>query len=420
MKAPNISAILANANMKLVMRPDLDMPTRNLASLAMDRLINQAPSAFADPAVEQMRAIAIAADRLSVLIESDSEGHNGASPEDTAAYEELQRLLARWQVSYADRKEESRGEAADSAVTALNDAILRIESGNKDGSDIIKEVLPQMKAAAATYSRMRTDHDVAMLRGMPSSERFDDSFLIEMFKEVKEVLGDLFKRPGHVMTSDNDRKKGLRILSGIEQFLAGRTQKEAEPARYGPSNAKASAGLQLMKDAIGGMDGVWLGEVKSDFGGGWIGDINMADGTRVLANFTAHGHIDLGVKPMSGPFEVAVIRQVDLSLRPTPMDIRTNLQSVADVLAAATVPKGALEGGITITEAPTPPDGPVGKLLAHAAITHDTLSELAENGELPSAIQDRVANHLEEGTALFRAAGIESKPAPITADSPRI
>lgn len=402
MSDPIMDAVLGNANMKIVYVPDVDADMRKLADEAIKTLIGQEVAPSYDPALEPMRTLARAADRLGVLIECDNEDHNGAGEEDVAAYDGLLRVLARWQATYGDASRVNPKQAADDVALALHGAIARVEIAHQEGSDIMKAALPDMKAALAAYYRMSADSEIGMLRSPRNGELEADlaaaqrraAFFEEELQEARRDLGEWDGTPESLQT----------IQDNINLCLAGGSDKAyggAEPPRDGPSNAKASAGLQLMKDAIAEMEGVWLGEVKSDFGGGWIGDINMADGTRVLANFSAHGHIDLGIKPKAGPFKVAIIRQVDLSQKPTSADLRANLQSAADVVAAAAA------------------ESPVGKLLAHVAITHDTLSELAENGELPSAIQSRVADHLEEGTALFRAAGIESEPAPITAESLR-
>ncbi|CAN7525647.1 hypothetical protein LJR168_003770 [Pseudoxanthomonas sp. LjRoot168] len=472
-----------------------------MAGLAMHRLIAQIPSPDHDPAIEPMRAVARAADRLAVLIESDNEDHKGAAPDDIAAYDALMGVLARWQITYGDSSMDTPKKAADAMALAMNHAIARVEIAHQEGSDIMKALLPQMKDAVAVYYRTRIDFDMGMLRSPTKTERFDGSFVVEMARELRHLVGGLFKHPGHVMTSDADRTLAERMLAKLDRFLkgpkepagdiepvkdclnafetvllhnkpmsandlaarkalladaddavvrlegalaaaqrraaffenelreashdlfmwdgttesiqtireniticlAGGTNKafgQAGAVKDGPSNAKASEGLQLMKGAIADMDGVEMGELRSDFGGGWIGSIRMADGTQVLANYSAHGRIDLGIEPATGPFPVEIVRQVDLAQMPSAEDLRSHLQATADILAAARAPQA--------------------KLLAHAAITHDTLSELAENGDLPSAIQARVADHLEEGTALFRAAGIESEPAPITADSLRM
>lgn len=47
------------------------------------------------------------------------------------------------------------------------------------------------------------------------------------------------------------------------------------------------------------------------------------------------------------------------------------------------------------------------KLLEACATTHDTLSSLVEAGDVPSAVHDRVAEHLQEAGALFSALGLE-------------
>jgi len=456
-----MNAILANANIKIVLAPDDDAGMRKLAAEAMNSLIGPEVAPSYDPVLEPMRALARAADRLGVLIECDNEDHNGAGADDVAAYDGLLRVLARWQATYGDASKVNPKQAADDVALALHGAIARVEIAHQEGSDIMKAALPDMKAALAAYYRMRADSEIGMLRS-PKSEQLEAALAEAQQRaaffenELQEARRDLASWDGTTEAIQSIRDNIVLCLAGgtnggfgsgyavgtlpklrvvmnaLDRMAQGEdvqvvieetgctaalnevlhaanlltndisVPNATQPAVAldGPSSAKASECLQLMKDTVASMEGVLMGDVRNDFAGGWIGAIRFADGTQVLANYSAHGRIDLGIKPTSGPFQVAIIRQVDLAQRPSVEDLRSHLQATADILAAARAPQC--------------------KLLAHAAITHDTLSELAENGELPSAIQSRVADHLEEGTALFRAAGIECEPAPITADSLRM